>query len=931
MAPLVSEIDKDGNEIQNSNPTRIRLFRDFQSLLLLLIAPDNNNNNNNNSNWYILLEQVAQTLLVALKLATRIDGTAKHAKSKNYDLDPAAAYHLFVYCRSTPVQSAAADAGATAAAGAGAAGAAACAAGDAHVSLSRGSLELIKALIKRHPESSCTFTTLLLIGDRATSYSEQSAFQSCRTCAYGNHNNGTTTTMFLEMLHEPVGRLPCGDLLRLAVDIVKAILENAPLPIWLQRDEKTPRHCGGGRDGQQFIVKTTASGFRERLSQGLQNLIEITKCRMITTVGMSNNDNKTILHGCALAGCIFRVVPFNGRGSNEAVRLQKSGCDLVQATVDLCTTHSMQEVRQAATEALLEGMGGRVNPQGELTSMSFPIKEWLSGRQGCVFVAETTEAILRNVGTRDQNSGVKAQLVRAMLRTYPGLFFKTKCGWEYMRTCSESSNAQARLEGALALQSLMNGRKDFGGCTDNVDTALDSSGPITEFVVPLLLAMLNDRGNDGASIRCALLAAYGAMLPNDWRTLAASRLRMDHVHINLILDIAQESQTSDKVRSEACKAIGDICTSYFSEPEERVMGMLWDDSHSKNICENVCQTLLAMLDSSHSCSVRACVVLAMGNLVHALRDPFTPMQCPSTISLLPACILAELAKDEDAKISGNAIRTLGHVTCLLFREDYTVSLASLGFDRKWLLRSTIQTLTSRLQSVILLARGELRSLNWKERSVIKKHAWGSCNSLASIFGAGIVLSVRNDNDDENSEEEESIRECLSCLLQCVEESHKVHEKVVISSMVALCSMNIATLSHHCGKNQLSLTKAIAVCMMLVYKRHIHDGNDKDDDDDDDTHLLSAKVTEKAALLLEHLLRCCSIPNAADVLRSESVSTPMIDYLYQWMLEKECPTSIFDTFALAMQKANVQVDVQTEQRFSSRAMSLLRQNNQDDEL
>ena len=48
-------------------------------------------------------------------------------------------------------------------------------------------------------------------------------------------------------------------------------------------------------------------------------------------------------------------------------------------------------------------------------------------------------------------------------------------------------------------------------------------------------------------------------------------------------------------------------------------------------------------------------------------------------------------------------------------------------------------------------------------------------------------------------------------------------------------------------------------------------------------------------------------------------------------EADCPTRVFDTFALAMQKPGVQVDVQTEQRFASRALSLIAPVDQADEL
>jgi hypothetical protein len=92
-----------------------------------------------------------------------------------------------------------------------------------------------------------------------------------------------------------------------------------------------------------------------------------------------------------------------------------------------------------------------------------------------------------------------------------------------------------------------------------------------------------------------------------------------------------------------------------------------------------------------------------------------------------------------------------------------------------------------------------------------------------------------------------------------------------------------------------------------------------------------KCGRELHLVLLHLVTSCSIADAHAVLLSETVTAAHLGYLYQWMVENDCSAGAFDSFAIAMQKQNVLVDVQVEQRFASRAMSLLRIHDQGDEL
>jgi hypothetical protein len=208
---------------------------------------------------------------------------------------------------------------------------------------------------------------------------------------------------------------------------------------------------------------------------------------------------------------------------------------------------------------------------------------------------------------------------------------------------------------------------------------------------------------------------------------------------------------------------------------------------------------------------------------------------------------------------------------------------------------------------ISLARGGNSERSWKERTAIKKHGWGASNSLATIF-SDIVI------DDAVLE---ACQDAVAALVECLETLRVIHEKVAISSIAALRSVQPCSLSRISGKSAL-VGRAVIAC--LVHNTVDHETRDTNE-----------KIGRELDCVLLHLLQCCSIADAHAVLRSESVTAARLGYLYQWMVENDCSAGAFDSFAIAMQRSDVLVDVQVEQRFASRAMSLLQIHDQGDEL
>ena len=73
-------------------------------------------------------------------------------------------------------------------------------------------------------------------------------------------------------------------------------------------------------------------------------------------------------------------------------------------------------------------------------------------------------------------------------------------------------------------------------------------------------------------------------------------------------------------------------------------------------------------------------------------------------------------------------------------------------------------------------------------------------------------------------------------------------------------------------------------------------------------------------LLSHLLLSASILDAYTVIKSEGVSKATVQFLYAWMVETDMKSTVFEVFALALQRPGLGLDfVSLEPNFASRAL------------
>ena len=366
----------------------------------------------------------------------------------------------------------------------------------------------------------------------------------------------------------------------------------------------------------------------------------------------NNNNNKHDHHGhhrllcheasklCSLFGhLVLQNYYCEGQQSSfqqqQSHRLLNQDDDNAAATMTMTTTSNSNRRRTSVGNAvltvLITAMGGLVTPQGQLTPMALPVQEWLSTNSGKEFIQKIISVIAHSSGQhhgaekgerKQQNSspvaftsGRLSKLLCAVLRTRPqtGL---SHDHWENLQATicqlANSPNAQERLMGMEIIEGLVLGRKDFG-----FEPAHDVEKDITSAFVTLVTSTLRHaRIDPNDQCRCVAFHIYGGLLPSDW--IAIGRLSTDEgtpvlEHARAILTCCLESSASTdtpgemnaKVRSAACKAIGDISVHLLSS-FSRTDGTLLSEIDCAELATDIYSTMLDATNDANA-SVRSMV------------------------------------------------------------------------------------------------------------------------------------------------------------------------------------------------------------------------------------------------------------------------------------------------------------------------------------
>lgn len=808
MAPLVEDITDTGGEAFLTNPIRCHLFEIIQKDLLRFVESDCDVASRQSIDR---VEAFCRCLLKALMIAKVVEGTKKHAGRTTLDLDPTLIQKLMLTCWCEGVQSE-----------------------YVFTNLKQLSLRLLQALLLRHPEA-CPALFVVLLCESTSSQHLPSFVESCSVCWL------VSPAFLLRVSHDkfdyPIGAT--------ALNCISDLLVFTPFNLWLSQGHNPP--------SQQ-------SAFRRRLMSGLENTIRSAICHIRRKKG-----TKELYRLCST---VLTSISFDLSDKQLLVL----GCDLVSELArNILDPKLPRNHRILYTGCLEDNIGGKVCPDGRITSTSIPFSRFLDSEEGKIFL----QRLIKINPERDPYENKGLHLLGKIAKNIPRVFFNCPTTWHIFvgfiatstRKCKETKS-----ETLVVLKSLLEGRKTYGIC---------EGAAFSASLIPLILPLLNeDKGNKERS--CSI---YGSFLTPDWELIekledgCGSRVRC-------LLSVCVDMDAIGKVRSEACKTVGDMCPALLAR----------DSPEATGLCSSIVSHMSLALKDHHA-AVRGMALYALGNLAIAIKD----WSKYSPVLSLCTCDISELVSqginDFDDKVAGNAIRALGHIASLRFkiercggtiREECS---SVIFFDR------VMTELGTRLDAALPTHQLKLPGLTWKQRSAIKKHAWGAAHSLSTIFKIGI-----GSLDEYRSGCAGAVASLLRCMCCAVD----VHEKIALSAGMALRTLDSLSL-RLLTRQSLWLSAATGACTVLLSKIGA-------------TPFLSTGLVKEIELLLLHFLRSCTLSDASSIVTSVSRSKRYLNFLYEWMVSKNLPSEVFNTFLMAMSKHGVDIDVRVERSFACRAVN-----------
>jgi hypothetical protein len=479
-------------------------------------------------------------------------------------------------------------------------------------------LELVQALVKYCPDASAGLgSTLLAVRTPLFQQQHSRSVPVQQRCCSVCQKREYELPILLTLVHgRPFGTPNGNDELFLveaqvqlaAIQCLNDLIGTMPLKKWLVSSSITPRKSS---------VAASASGFGRSIVDSLTKVTQITRC-------LFQRPPTTFLPHvelfAQLAKTVLVDIPYQ---EHQLAHLTNAACELCECLGSLAHQRLFflgnETLQRAIFSVLIDSMGGRVTPQGHLTPMSMPTRTWLAGADGSGFVRRTLDSMetMKDSQSTMTNS---SQLLRAMLRTRPETAI---LHWDQMeqllRRSAGSEDSKTRLRGLELLEGIVVGRKDFGDADEEETT--------TSMVAPLVAFILRGARDDvAASCRCVAFQTYSGLLARDWVVIHGSdedNGLLDHVgailaHCRKMPGSANKPGEADaKVRSAACKAIGDVCTQCISSTlGEATAGKahaILTEDHFRCILRDVYEAMLEAIDESNF-SVRSMVSRAIARV-----------------------------------------------------------------------------------------------------------------------------------------------------------------------------------------------------------------------------------------------------------------------------------------------------------------------------
>mmetsp|Transcript_17279 Transcript_17279/g.50206 ORF Transcript_17279/g.50206 Transcript_17279/m.50206 type:complete len:1201 (-) Transcript_17279:90-3692(-) len=659
-----------------------------------------------------------------------------------------------------------------------------------------------------------------------------------------------------------------------ALSATKALITVLPLQLWYPLARGQQRSRSGNLFSQVCCaLACIMEGIRSLLSQ------------------RHRESSSVIVKVIELAATIVSIVPdeaedLAGLASEVLALIGNMFVELVNGTVSC-------EVSSAALKAIASSAGGEINQQGQLSPLLAPARDWLCSPESDKFIiCMLSLPSNSDVAYRDESdsllSGVSDTL-SSILRMAP--FLPTKSAEmmrhfdEAMQEASKSDDNGVRELGAKCLNSLLHGRKEFFLCIRNKERdALLMSATLQ----PLLFDYLSD--SKGA-IQCCALSGCGFLRGSEWDYMSSNN-SLDALRTILAFCSNKRKRTTNNVRAEACKSIGQICTTCVTTRGEQSQHgdfSSLSDSCVALICEEVSSSMIEAMEDGDA-SVRSMALFAVGNLALALSERGPDMPVSSHL-LLDVCISVQhRLRDKNAKVVGNAIRSLGHLSRILFNESYSRSLPETGAN---VYKEITASLCGKVEAYVKDASLDSLELTWKQRLYGKKHAKGAAIALSFLLTAKISYCSQAQSSVES-------------LIMCLGKVGTIDDRVALAALGTLTIVPVEVWRLFRGEHN-SLTSLLIMLMLVMF--HSNEGKK--------AH--SAAINDSLCSLMLRVLSISDRIEVVDCLANEGVTPCMVDAFYKWIVQQDVGVCILSVVSHALQSEALskKYDVVTTQKFLSR--------------
>lgn len=532
---------------------------------------------------------------------------------------------------------------------------------------------------------------------------------------------------------------------------------------------------------------------------------------------------------------IMTNVPFDSTGIcnslNDSIgrKLSLVSCIFFSISSSPALAATNPEMHAAAASVLMSSMGGKITQSGSLTHIPIPTRLWL--RRNFKFIVTLLNICCTSIASV-KNDGQKSpildrlNILQSVVRVAPWIFADADVQCLVMKVIlhhlSFTWDIKIRLKTYDLIKSLLMGRQDFG--IDEECRNIDFSLIPTE-IIPAICASLKDQM---LLIRASAVSALAELSPSDWFffckgldvSVSAKQslflvTELCKVRSSCGYGKGKDNKQLSNVRAEACKSLGKICTTLLGpEVEEYIRENLPCDQKENIPIHSFCNVLYkegsgALLDSckDQNAAVRGMAIFAVGNLSRALNESKGRVVLQSCSLHLDLCHVTVLAlNDEDEKVVGNAIRTIGHLIEGLFSlPKYSDSWAEENGIIE-LFGSVSENLAARIHQVLLDASGVgVDRLTWRQRSNAKKHAWGACRGLRPLLSNSIMS-----------------RKCIAAkvlfaiesLIGCLDQALVLHVKIVSSAVSTLRSISLDVWRHFSSDERI-IGNGIKACVEIL--------------------------------------------------------------------------------------------------------------------